>query len=183
MKKFSLFCSLIVFLNICSFSQNDKVKIPDLVDDYKAIPQEVIRATTEFRERLLSDPYRPAFHFSIPEDNGRPGDPNGAFYQNGRYHLMYLYNRTGIGFSWGHVSSQDMLHWRFHPDAILPGNGDEGCFSGGAFIDADGSAVLSYWMLWGARGIGLAKSTDPDFNVWNKFENNPVIKSTEWGYY
>ena len=27
-------------------------------------------------------------------------------------------------------------------------------------LDDDGSAILSYWMLWGARGIGLAKSND-----------------------
>ena len=62
-----------------------------------------------------------------------------------------------------------------------PGNADEGCFSGGAFVDDDGSAVLSYWMLWGAKGIGLAKSKDADYNVWEKSGNNPIIKSTEWG--
>lgn len=147
----------------------------------KQIPPEVITATRQFRERLLADPYRPAYHFSFPEGDGRPGDPNGAFYHNGRYHLMYLYNKAGVGFSWGHVSSTDMLHWRHHPDAIMPGNGDEGCFSGGAFVDDDGAAILSYWMLWGNKGIGLAKSTDHNFDYWKKQENNPIIKSTEWG--
>jgi beta-fructofuranosidase len=173
---------LVFFLvNISALSQDKPVQVANLVNQDQDIPKEVIKATKAFRERLLSDPYRPAFHFCFPEDNGRPGDPNGAFYHNGRYHLMFLYNRTGVGFSWGHVSSKDLLNWRFHQDAIMPGNGDEGCFSGGAFIDDDGSAVLSYWMLWGARGIGLARSTDANFNVWKKFENNPVIKSTEWG--
>lgn len=148
---------------------------------YEKIPEEVIKSTREFREHLLADPYRPAYHFCIPEGNGRPGDPNGAFFYRGRYHLMYLYNRTGIGFCWGHISSSDLLNWRHHPDAIGPGGGDEGCFSGGAFVDDDGSAVLSYWMLWGAKGIGLARSIDEDFNFWKKLENNPVIKSTEWG--
>ena len=37
----------------------------------------------------------------------------------------------GVGFCWGHISSQDLVHWRHHPDAIGPGDGDEGCFSGG----------------------------------------------------
>lgn len=147
----------------------------------KQIPPEVITATRQFRERLLADPYRPGYHFSFPEGDGRPGDPNGAFYHNGRYHLMYLYNRVGVGFSWGHVSSTDLLHWRHHPDAIMPGDGDEGCFSGGAFVDDDGSAILSYWMLWGDKGIGLAKSTDHNFDYWEKQDNNPIIKSTEWG--
>ena len=104
-----------------------------VLDPKLPVSKEVIRSSREFRERLLSDPYRPAFHFAFPEGDGRPGDPNGAFYHNGRYHLMYLYNKAGSGFSWGHVSSTDLLHWRHHPDAIMPGNGDEGCFSGGAF--------------------------------------------------
>ncbi len=145
------------------------------------VPQVVIQNTRALREKLLSDPYRPAYHFCLPEDQGIPGDPNGAFYYRGRYHLMYLYKRSASGFSWGHVSSTDLLHWRHHPDAIGPGNGDEGCFSGGAYVDNSGIAYLTYWMLWGAKGIGIAKSIDPGFNSWHKFSENPVIHSTEWG--
>ena len=133
------------------------------------------------REKLLADPYRPRYHFCVPEDKGQPGDPNGCFYANGRYHLMYLYNRNGVGFCWGHISSQDLVHWRHHPDAIGPGDGDEGCFSGGGFVDDDGTAYLSYWMLWGDKGIGIAKSNDRHYDHWQKFAANPVIKSTEWG--
>jgi beta-fructofuranosidase len=179
MKKIILLLSTVL---IFQFTAQAQIKpTPSLIKDKQSIPKEVIKATREFRERLLADPYRPAYHFAFPEDNGRPGDPNGAFFANGRYHLMYLYNREAVGFSWGHVSSTDLLNWRHHPDAIFPGNGDEGCFSGGAFVDDDGSAVLSYWMLWGAKGIGLAKSTDQNFNHWEKSASNPVVKSTEWG--
>ena len=85
-----------------------------------------IQSARELREQLLADPHRPGYHFAMPEDVGRPGDPNGAFYANGRYHLMYLYDRRGIhgwdgkGFCWGHISSSDLVHWRHHPDAIQP---------------------------------------------------------------
>lgn len=181
MKNFLLLVAAYLFMPLLLLSQENPQQVQSLVNEKKEIPKEVIRATREFRERLLSDPHRPAYHFCFPEDLGRPGDPNGAFYHNGLYHLMFLYNSAGKGFSWGHVSSTDMLHWRYHPDAIGPGDGDVGCFSGGAFVDDDGSAILSYWMLWGDKGIGLAKSKDPDFNIWEKFKNNPVIKSTEWG--
>jgi len=181
MKGFLVVLMAVVFNNIPAVGQKIPDTVASLVHPQKEISKEVIKATREFRERLLDDPYRPAYHFSFPEDNGLPGDPNGAFYHDGLYHLMYLYNKTGTGFAWGHVSSPDMLHWRYHPDAIVPGNGDEGCFSGGAFVDDDGTAVLSYWMLWGAKGIGIAKSTGPDFNNWEKSKDNPVIKSTEWG--
>ena len=161
---------------------NDKpIAVPKTWSSTSPVPDEVVRSARLLRERFLADPYRPAYHFCVPEDMGMPGDPNGAFYHNGRYHLMYLYNRSGSGFCWGHISSGDLVHWRHHPDAIGPGHGDEGCFSGGAFVDDDGAAYLSYWMLWGARGIGLAKSQGPDFEVWTKPEANPVIKSTAWG--
>ena len=160
---------------------NQRIAVPKAWSMTSAVPDEVVRSTRMLRERFLADPYRPRYHFCVPEDMGMPGDPNGAFYHNGRYHLMYLYNRTGSGFCWGHISSSDLLHWRHHPDAIGPGHGDEGCFSGGAFVDDDGSAHLSYWMLWGAKGIGIASSQGPDFDAWTKSDANPVIKSTEWG--
>ncbi|UCD49160.1 MAG: GH32 C-terminal domain-containing protein [Phycisphaerales bacterium] len=145
------------------------------------VPSAVVQSTRLFRERLLSDPYRPGYHFRVPEGNGRPGDSNGCFWAKGRYHLMYLYNRQDVGFCWGHISSKDLVHWRHHPDSIGPGHGDEGCFSGGGFLDDDGTAYLSYWMLWGDKGIGLARSRDPHYDRWQKLDANPVIKSTEWG--
>ena len=111
------------------------------------VPAAVVQWTRLFREKLLDDPYRPGYHFCTPEDNGVPGDANGCFYANGRYHLMYLYNRKGSGFCWGHISSKDLIHWRHHPDAIGPGDGDEGCFSGGGFLDDDGTAYLSSVVL------------------------------------
>ncbi|PHX73890.1 MAG: hypothetical protein CK547_06080 [Chitinophagaceae bacterium] len=181
MKKQIILALTLLTYSLLSFSQEKSSTYQNLLDEKLPIPKDVIKTTKEFRDRLLSDPYRPSYHFTFPEDDGRPGDPNGAFYHNGRYHLMYLYNRAGMGFSWGHVSSTDLLHWRHHPDAIKPGDGDEGCFSGGAFVDDDSSVVLSYWMLWGARGIGLAKSSDAEFNSWKKFTENPIIKSTDWG--
>src|ERR1035437_8153228 len=94
---------------------------------------------------------------------------------------MYLYNHADRGFVWGHASSKDLLHWRHHPYAIGPGEGDEGCFSGGAFVDRDGRAIVSYWGLWAKRGICLAFSKDEHYDRWTKSPANPVIQSTETG--
>ena len=157
------------------------VSVPTEWTKEGAVPEAVVKSTRLLREKFLADPHRPGYHFCIPEDDGNPGDPNGAFYANGRYHLMYLYNRAGSGFCWGHISSADLIHWRHHPDAIGPGEGDEGCFSGGAFLDSDGTAYLTYWMLWGAKGIGLAKSMDSNYDHWKKSSANPIIQSTEFG--
>ena len=153
---------------------------------------ERIEGARKLREQLLADPWRPGYHFAIPEDIGRPGDPNGAFFANGRYHLMYLYDRRGMhgfsnqGFCWGHISSHDLVHWRHHPDAIVPGDGDSGCFSGGAFVDDDGTAYLSYWRLpknkedGSGHGIGIAKSNDEHYEVWEKMRV-PSLDGTEFG--
>lgn len=139
----------------------------------------------ELREKLLRDRYRPGFHFCVPEDVGIPGDPNGAFYANGRYHLMYLYDCREDSFRWGHVSSTDLLHWRWHPDALLPDATSKGIFSGGAFADDDGRVYLTYWGLprpGNEGGIRIAFSDDSDghYSDWKQWDGY-VIASDEWG--
>ena len=145
-------------------------------------------ATREYREKLLADNYRPVFHFAFPDDNGMPGDSNGAFYADGVYHLMYLYrNSKTNGYHWGHVSSVDLLHWRHHPDALVTEDGDEGCYSGGAFVDDDKTAYLTFWKFPSKKengdkgGIAIAFSKPP-YEKWERI--NPIaIESGElkWG--
>ncbi|SDW05880.1 glycoside hydrolase family 32 protein [Paenibacillus sp. CF384] len=138
--------------------------------------REAIRTTREFRMKLLEDRHRPGYHFAMPEGLGIPGDPNGAFYANGRYHLMYLYAHNGNSFHWGHVSSHNLVHWRYHRDALIVSNGDNGAFSGGAFVDDDGIAYLSYSSLatsletMAGGGVGIARSSDRHYETWEKFD-------------
>ena len=149
--------------------------------EQRHIPRQAILSARLLRERLMADPFRPRWHFAIPEDSGVPGDPNGCFYANGRYHLMYLYDRAGSGFAWGHKTSVDLVHWRDLPDAIGPANLGEGCFSGGAFLDDDGTAWLSFWGLGGAGGIDLAKSVGPEYERWEAPAVGRVVASTTPG--
>ena len=127
------------------------------------VPGALLEGARRLRETYLADRTRPFYHFCAIDGNAMPGDSNGAFFANGRYHLMYLYERS-TGYCWGHISSADLLHWRHHPDCLGVGDGDEGCYSGGGFVDDDGTAYLTYWMLWGARGIGMAKSLDARYD-------------------
>ncbi len=144
--------------------------------------------TRLYREKLLADPYRPGYHFAIPDGNGNPGDPNGAFFADGRYHLMYLY-RSEItdGFHWGHVSSTDLLHWRSHPDALFKGAEPghfEGYFSGGAFVDDDQTVYLTFWRFPSDRdagGIGIAFAKPP-YDVWEEILPIPIEGARDpWG--
>lgn len=52
--------------------------------DLDTMTSQIVAART-LRERLLADPHRPGYHFVPPQDVGKPGDPNGAFFANGRY--------------------------------------------------------------------------------------------------
>lgn len=138
-----------------------------------------------YREGILQDPYRPRYHFTIPGD-GRPGDPNGCFFADGVHHLMYLYRKDGGPFHWGHAISHDLLHWYQNPDSLVKGKDDEGCFSGGAFVDDDGTAYLSYWIFNDNKqgqvhhaGIGLAMARPP-YECWERLPD-AIIPSTDWG--
>ncbi|MBE6609667.1 MAG: glycoside hydrolase family 32 protein [Ruminococcaceae bacterium] len=146
-----------------------------------------ITLTRKYREHLLSDPYRPTYHFAICDDLGIPGDSNGAFFADGVYHLMYLYKNTETeSFHWGHISSLDCIHWRHHPDALTGYEGDRGCFSGGGFVDEDGTAYLSFWKFPAADkvkdkgGIALACSKPP-YEVWERMEPIAINSSDIWG--
>lgn len=137
-------------------------------------------AARKLREDYLRDPHRPGYHFVVPEGVHGPVDPNGAIFHNGRYHLFYIYQHEKKHY-WGHVSSLDLLHWRHHQPGLTPGEGDDGIFSGGAALDRDGVATITYWGLRSGDGVCLATSTDEDLDTWRKNAHNPVLPGTQWG--
>lgn len=87
-----------------------------------------------------SELYRPQYHFT-PAKNWM-NDPNGLLYHNGIYHLYYQYNPGGDtwgAMSWGHATSDDLIHWEHQDIALLargyPDNITEMFFSGSAVAD------------------------------------------------
>ena len=122
----------------------------------------LVEAQREFRDVLLSDPHRPTYHFVNPDGRGMPFDPNGAIFWNGKYHLCYIYqNDHRIAEKpdgkrnydcWGHASSIDLLHWRFHKTALAPGDPDKSIYSGNCFINNKGEATMLY------HGVGAGNS-------------------------
>jgi len=134
---------------------------------------------------LLNDKYRPTFHFVIPEGIAHPFDPNGAIYWKGRYHLFYIFQpyrpRKGHrGDCWAHISSYDLVHWRFHPTALKPRDDDPevAIYSGNAFLDKNGVPTIMYQGL--GAGNCIAKATDDNLDHWEKSKSNPVIPYPEF---
>ncbi len=133
-----------------------------------------IAVVRRFRNHLLADPYRPAYHFVIPEDYAEPFDPNGAIAWRGRYHLFYIYQENRVH-CFGHISSVDLVHWRQHPTPLFPTgeSADRGMFSGNCFINKKGEAT----MLFHGVGAGncIATSTDDNLDRWTRLPSNPII--------
>ena len=130
-------------------------------------------AARALREELLSDPYRPGYHFVTPEGRCMPFDPNGAIYWKGRYHLFYIF-QDKRGHNWGHVSSTDLFHWRHHPTGLVAG-----MFSGNCFINKDGRPTMCYHQV--GQGNAMAVAVDDELNEWEKLESNPITPKTEPG--
>jgi len=84
------------------------------------------------------------YHLAHPgPGNAFPGDPNPAFFWKGRYHMHYIY-RHRSGFVFAHVSSEDMVHWDWHPTVLGPTTMGHGMFSGTGFITQDGRPAMVY---------------------------------------
>lgn len=138
------------------------------------------QAVRAHRAALLADPQRPAYHFTAPEGNCMPFDPNGAIQWKGRYHLCYIF-QDERGHCWSHASSADLVHWRFHPPALFPAPGDvdRGIFSGNCFVNLKGEPTMLYHGV--DAGNCIATSTDDNLARWTKLPSNPIIPNPKEG--
>ena len=132
-----------------------------------------IRRFLESRRRLASDPYRPLYHFSSPENY--MNDPNGLCQWRGRYHLFHQFKPAGSDrVHWGHAVSDDLIRWRDLPPALYP-DIERDCFSGQTLVESDRVVAIYH----GTRsGNSIAAADDPLLMDWTKHPNNPVIPGT-----
>ena len=137
-------------------------------------PSDLAVGQRALRKQLLSDPYRPAYHLATPEGTCRPFDPNGALYWKGMYHLWYIF-QDERGHCWAHVSSRDLLHWRWHREDLHPGpnDPDRGMFSGNCFVGKEGQAVMLYHGV--NAGNCIATASDEKLDRWTKLPGNPIV--------
>ena len=139
--------------------------------------------------------YRPNYHFT-PE-KGWMNDPNGMFYLDGTYHLLFQHNPANSKWGtlhWGHATSEDLVKWENQPIAIYPDQMGY-IFSGSAVVDknntsglGDGKnvpivAIFTYHDMdkekanrIDVESQGMAYSLDKG-KTWTKYSNNPVLKN------
>ena len=139
---------------------------------------EYLMESYEMREKLVSDKFRPRYHFVPPE--GRWNDVNGTVFWKGRYHTGYLQKiPNGPGerdfSSWQHVSSRDLLHWRYHKASLRePLKGSRGDYfnSGDVMAGADVPTIITNMP---GRGICIYQCHDDNLDDWVPLAENPVI--------
>ena len=131
------------------------------------------------------DYYRPVYHITPP--SGWMNDPNGLIQFKGKYHVFYQYYpdapRDGPK-HWGHVRSDDMIHWEQLPIALKPdAEYEQGCWSGSA-VDNNGELTLIYTAHHDGRNPKETQCAafSSDGVNFVKYENNPVINGPPGGF-
>jgi sucrose-6-phosphate hydrolase SacC (GH32 family) len=106
------------------------------------------------------------YHLAHPgPDRARPADPNCAIFHKGRYHLHYIFQNRGHSFA--HVSSTDMVHWKWHETTLTPPKTGHGMFSGTAFLTKEGVPAIIYHGQ-GSRRNQIALALDDDLEKWSE---------------
>ena len=105
------------------------------------------------------------YHLAHPEPE-LALDPNPAFFWKGRYHLHYIY-RNLTGYVFAHVSSDDMVHWEWHPTVLGPTTTGHGMFSGTGFITKDRRPAMVYHGKGSGRNW-ISYALDDNLDKWTK---------------
>lgn len=110
------------------------------------------------------------YHLMHPGGESLPGDPNAAFYLDGVYHLHYIVAhpwKDRQSFSFMHVTSPDMLHWKWETTKLQPALTGHGMFSGTGFLTKEGRpAAIYHGESSGRNQIAIAK--DRKLSAWEK---------------
>ena len=134
---------------------------------------------------LVTDDERPVYH--VTPTVGWLNDPNGLSYYDGKYHLFYQYNPFATAWDtmhWGHLVSEDLLHWKRLPAAMAPAKPYEnfGVWSGSALTAPDGRHLLIYTAVENSLNEdGSRKFLQTQCLAFGdgvnyvKYEKNPVI--------
>ncbi len=146
---------------------------PDTLEDQlnALSADDMLQAFAAARRRLASNPHRPLYHFSPPQNV--LNDPNGLCFWQGRWHLFYQYRPGGAQdrVHWGHTVSDDLIHWRDLPLALYPDT-EKDCYSGQALVEDDRVIAIYHGT---EAGNAIATASDPLLLNWDKHPNNPVI--------
>ena len=127
--------------------------------------------------------HRPTYHFLSPKN--WMNDPNGLFYFEGKFHMLYQSNPDEPTFKndmkWAHAVSKDLVHWKHLPIALKSDKYYDkyGCWSGMAVINDSVPTILYIGaqhneQMRFSHMPCIAMGKGKDLVHWRKHPNNPV---------
>ena len=122
-------------------------------------------------DAIISDEMVLNYHLMHPGGDSQPGDPNVAFCLDGIYHLHYILRhpwKNGISYSFIHVTSTDLLNWKWQPTMLQPSFTGHGMFSGTGFITKEGKPAAIYAGVAEPHHSYIAIAGDNRLSVWEK---------------
>lgn len=159
---------------------------------YEAVAPGVADAETSLgvpESRFAGDPLRPRVH-PMPPANWT-NEPHGLVRRGDDWHLFYQRTPNGpfkTQMHWGHMWSQDLVHWQHARDALWPelqseefGFDMKGIWSGSVMLEGDQAFAFYTSVNHGARltasnpGVAMAVSQDPELRDWRKL--GPIINT------
>lgn len=140
------------------------------------------------RSDYKNDRSRPCYHLS-PEGKWM-NEPHAPFFYGGWYHIFYQGNPHAPIWDhlcWGHLKSRDLVHWQSCPLALIPEKeptAPDGCWSGSAVIDKDGTPRLYFTAGDNSRfpnqAVALAMPEDADLDSWKSLPH--LIQEQDMGW-
>ena len=128
----------------------------------------------------MNNQYRLKYH--VMPEKGWMNDPNGLIQYKDKYHMFFQHHPYSTEWGpmhWGHVISSDLVHWKYLPIALRPGDSYDrnGCFSGSA-VDDDGTFTLIYSGNVDDRSPKQVQCVARSIDGVNfeKYEGNPVVE-------
>lgn len=164
--------------------------VAEIKDQYDAMQAELPDAWASLivpETRFANDHHRPRYH-AMPPANWT-NEPHGLVKANGRYHMFYQRTPNGpykTQMHWGHISSEDLVTWKHHRDALWPelqsknaGFDMKGIWSGDVIFE--GGVAYAYYTSVNHfdsynPGVSVAVSTDPELEFWEK--RGPILDTT-----
>lgn len=120
---------------------------------------------------------RPLYHFTARQ--GWINDPLGVTFRHGRVDLFYQHvadaNRWWPHCRWGHATSTDLVSWEERPPALVPGDGDGGCWSGCVVVAEDQTLILYTAVSSPDLAIGRVRAAWPDDDSWDSWAKGQVV--------
>jgi fructan beta-fructosidase len=152
----------------------EKVKIGLLTKLHFALLLSLI-SCAPLTAQFFTEPYRPQYHIS--PTFGFMGDPNGPIKYKGKYHLFW----------WGHLRSDDLVHWeQLNTNALNGTPGGYGNWSGSVVVDkkntasfntaTDTAMIAVYTLHQNSTNIQQqALSVSLNHVSFQYYSNNPII--------